>query len=65
MSDERKYRWVCAECGGSNVNCSGPLHFDYDKQDWVSDGSTYDDDYCEDCGEEVRLEQKFDDEEPT
>lgn len=57
----KPYRWVCANCGGENVNCSGILHWDYEKQAWVFDGVPLDDDYCEDCDDEVRLTQKFDD----
>jgi hypothetical protein len=55
-----KYHWVCSTCGSKNVNCSGNLHWDYDKQDWVFDGVPLDDDFCEDCGEECRIEQLFD-----
>lgn len=55
-----KYRWVCSTCGSENVNCSGTLQWDYDKQEWIFDGVPMDDDYCEDCEEECRVEQKFD-----
>ena len=60
-----KYKYVCEICGSDNVNCSGPLRWDYDKQEWTNDGSTFDDDYCEDCEREVRLIQVFSTEEET
>lgn len=56
----KKYRWVCGNCGSENVNCSGNLTWDYDKQDWVFEGTPLDDDFCEDCEGETNLEQKFD-----
>lgn len=60
MSELRKYRWVCSKCGSENVNCSGPMNFNYDKQEWVPCGTPNDDDFCEDCETECTLEQVFD-----
>lgn len=55
----KRYWWACSFCGSKNVNCSGTLHWDFDKQDWTFEGTPLDDDFCEDCEQEVRLEQVF------
>ena len=51
-----KVKFVCCECGGSNLVSDRPCKWDIEKQEWVLAGSVYDATYCEDCEEEVRVE---------
>lgn len=55
----KRYWYVCERCGSKNVNCSGPVHWDFGKQQWVFDGIPFDDDYCGDCEDETNLVQIF------
>lgn len=53
-----KVRFHCAECGGTNLVSDGPCVWDYENQIWVLSGEVYDDTYCEDCQDDVRVEIK-------
>jgi len=55
----KPYKYVCAYCGGDNVNCSANVVWDVPKQEWVIAGDPLDDDFCEDCDGECNLEQVF------
>lgn len=59
MSDDRKYKWVCSECGSDEVSSDATVRWDYAAQDWAVSG-VHDGEFCDVCDEEVRLEQKFD-----
>lgn len=54
MTDNPKIKIVCGNCGSTDVTADGPLHWSIEKQEWVSNGDTYDDLTCQTCGYDGR-----------
>ena len=57
--ESKKYRWVCSECGSSNITVSANMSWDYPSQTWKAN-DLLDDDFCEDCETYRVMEQQFD-----
>jgi len=63
MSKEVKVKFVCKECGGSEVETQGWLEWIVDEQSWKFTDSFREDedaDWCNDCRCETRIIQKVD-----
>jgi hypothetical protein len=55
---ERRVRYTCAKCGGTDVGHDATSAWDEQKQAWVL-GHTFDDEWCSDCGETHLVEQEI------
>ena len=48
----KKIKLVCPYCGSEEVVRCGPMEWDIDTQEWVSNGAVYDEMSCEKCGKD-------------
>ncbi len=55
IAEEPKKQFYCLSCGGTNLVSDAATRWNIDKQEWVV-ASVYDDTYCEDCEQDVRVE---------
>ena len=52
---KRKYKWVCEECGSSDVMAEGSAFWNREEQRWEWG---WDDTFCHDCQETVLVRKE-------
>ncbi len=55
MTERRKVRMVCKECGSEDVLCDAYAEWNYDKQEWVLQNTFDKGAYCNQCDGETRI----------
>lgn len=53
----RKFRFKCSECGSENVAVFATVYWSFDRQEWVFEDFTGQDDWCNECECEVTAEE--------
>ena len=54
---EMKLMFLCEDCGEGALEMMGMFYWDYDTQNWETDGPVFGSEYCSECGEGINFRE--------